>query len=187
MAAPSLWSPDVYVAAFRFAGRAHRGQTYPGSDGLPYIMHISMVTMEVMGALAVEQVDEPDLAMQCAILHDTIEDTEATYEQVAAEFGRPVANGVLALSKDSSLPKADRMADSLRRIREQPREVWIVKLADRISNLEPPPDYWSSEKRARYRDEAGDILAALGSASPYLSGRIQAKIGAYHAYITAGS
>ena len=185
MAAPSQWSPDLYVAAYRFAAEAHRGQEYPGSGGLPYIMHISVVAMEVTAALAVEHVDAPDLAVQCALLHDTIEDTEATHEQVLAQFGAPVADGVLALSKNPSLPKSERMTDSLRRIREQPPAVWIVKLADRISNLGPPPAYWSRQKRTRYRDEAGDILAALGPASSYLTGRMQAKITAYGDHIAA--
>jgi (p)ppGpp synthase/HD superfamily hydrolase len=97
-----------------------------------------------------------------------------------------VADGVAALSKDDRLPKADRMADSLRRIREQPREVWMVKLADRITNLAPPPDDWSAAKRAAYRDEAIVIADALGAASPTLHARLRARIEAYAAHLDGG-
>ncbi len=187
MAISKRWSPDLYNAAYRFAAEAHRGQTVPGTDGLPYIMHISMVAMETMTALTIESFDAPDLAVQCALLHDTIEDTAIDHGALAAEVGVDVADGVSALSKNLSLPKAERMADSLRRIREQPREVWIVKLADRITNLAPPPARWTQAKRTRYRDEARDILAALGSASPYLAGRMESKIEAYAGYLVPGS
>ena len=146
-------------------------------------MHISLVAMEVTAALAIERFRDPDLAVQCALLHDTLEDTATTYAQLASAFGPRVADGARALSKDESLPKAERMADSLRRIREQPHEVWIVKLADRITNLQPPPAHWPADKRARYRDEAGEIARVLGPASPYLDRRIQDKISAYARYL----
>ncbi len=177
------WSPDRYVAAYRFAADAHRGQTVPGSGGLPYITHVSLVSMEVIAALQVEPFASPDLAVECALLHDTIEDTSVSHEDLAREFSTEVADGVQALSKDPSLPKAERMQDSLNRIREQPREVWIVKLADRITNLQPPPEPWSAEKRERYRNDAMSILDALGEVSPYLGARLQAKIAAYREYI----
>jgi (p)ppGpp synthase/HD superfamily hydrolase len=177
------WSPERYLDAQQFAAEAHRGQQMPGSDGLPYLMHVDMVCMETLGALSVETYDDPDLAMQCALLHDTIEDTAATYDAVAARFGAAVADGVRALSKDADVPPERRMADSLARIRAQPREVWIVKLADRICNLREPPHYWTRDKRAAYRREAETILAALGPASAYLAGRLRDKIGAYGAFI----
>ena len=71
------------------------------------------------------------------------------------------------------------MTDSLRRILLQPREVWMVKLADRINNLQPPPSHWKDPKIAAYRAEAIQIVEALGPASPYLEGRLRAKIAAY--------
>lgn len=117
--------------------------------------------------------------MLCALLHDTVEDTAVTYEQVAAGFGQPVADGVLALTKDEGLPKGEQMPDSLRRIKRQPREVWLVKLADRIVNLQPPPKHWQAERIAAYKVESDSILAALGEASPLLAERLAAKIEAY--------
>lgn len=174
----TTWSLDLYHRAARFAARAHLGQKIPGGD-LPYVLHVVQVTAEVLGALAVEPVERPDLAVACALLHDVVEDTTITADQVAAAFGPDVAAGVLALSKDPSLPKDQAMPDSLRRIRDQPREVWLVKLADRIVNLEPPPYYWKPTKIAAYREEAGRIADALGDASPHLHARLRGKIAAY--------
>jgi (p)ppGpp synthase/HD superfamily hydrolase len=123
------------------------------------------------------------LAVQCALLHDVIEDTGVTVDQISAAFGEQVAQGVLALSKDDTLPQARQMPDSLERIRQQPVEVWMVKLADRIANLSPPPHYWTREKRERYRQEALDIHAALHQASASLGQRLLAKIDEYKSYL----
>ena len=95
-----------------------------------------------------------------------------------------VADGVLALTKNPTLPtKAEQMDDSLKRIQQQPKALWIVKLSDRISNLGKPPHYWTPEKITAYRDEAIKIQQALGEASPLLSDRLLAKIEAYRAYL----
>ncbi|MEI7772357.1 MAG: HD domain-containing protein [Chloroflexales bacterium] len=173
-----MWSQDRYLAAYHFAARAHRGQIYPGTD-LPYIMHLAFVSMEVIAALRDGPGRDGDLAVQCALLHDVVEDTRVGYAEIAAAFGAAVADGVLALTKDAALPKAAQMADSLRRIRLQPPEVWMVKLADRITNLQPPPAHWTPAKALRYRDEAEQIYAALADASPALAARLRAKIAGY--------
>ena len=94
-------------------------------------------------------------------------------------FGEEVAQGVNALTKDESVAKADRMADALRRIQQQRREVWMVKLADRITNLEPAPPHWSADKRAAYRAEAQVIVKALGQAHAGLAARLNEKISQY--------
>ena len=166
------FSQDLYLAALHFAADRHRGQLVPSSER-PYVVHVTSVAMEVVAA------GGGDLAVQCALLHDTIEDTATTYDEVAAAFGRPVAEGVRALSKDDRLPKAERMADSLRRIRLQPPDIWMVKLADRITNLQPAPAHWDAAKRTSYRAEAVAIADALAGASAVLDARIRLKIAAY--------
>jgi len=178
-----MWSQDAYDAALRFAAEAHRGQSLPGSDGLPYLVHLALVAMEVTAALRVEEVADPDLAVQVALLHDVIEDAGVSRDALAERFGAGVADGVQALSKDPGLPEDAAMADSLRRIRQQPREVWMVKLADRITNLAPPPRKWSTERRRAYGEEAGEVLAALGEASPSLADRLRARRAAYRRWV----
>lgn len=176
------WSQEKYIAAFRFAAEAHNDQKFPGTDW-PYIVHIGMVSMEILAALAEEPNSDGDLAVQCALLHDTIEDTATTYESLKDEFGQAVADGVQALTKDASLPKAERMADSLERIKVQPSEVGMVKLADRITNLQPPPADWTDEKKQSYLDQAREIHTALAHTSPYLSHRLCEKMTQYEALI----
>ncbi|MGB0749385.1 MAG: HD domain-containing protein [Magnetospiraceae bacterium] len=177
-----MWTPSRYIAALQFAATAHAGQKVPGSD-LPYLVHVTTVCMEVAGVVAAGEAIDADLALQCALLHDTVEDTSVTLEALAALFGPGVAAGVAALSKDSSLPKEDRMVDSLRRIQAQPREIWMVKLADRITNLQPPPKHWPAAKCRAYQAEAREIHAALGGASPHLSNRLTQMITAYDGHI----
>jgi (p)ppGpp synthase/HD superfamily hydrolase len=176
-----MFSPELYVVALRFAATKHAGQRVPGTE-LPYLVHVVSVATEVIAALPALALDAPDLAVQCALLHDTLEDTATSHDELAAAFGPAVADGVRALTKDPALAKADRMADSLRRIRAQPREVWVVKLADRITNLAPPPRGWSRDKCAAYREEAIGIADALGEAGAALDRRLRARIEAYCAY-----
>ena len=186
-----LFSPERYVAALHLAARRHAGQLVPGSD-LPYLVHVTSVASETILGIEADRalVTDPDLAVVCALLHDTLEDTAhdegaraALRAELAERFGRAAADGIGALSKDAALPKAERMADSLRRIRAQPREVWMVKLADRITNLAPPPAHWPAAKRAAYRAEAAVIADALGDASPALHARLRARIAAYAAFV----
>jgi len=176
-----MFSPARYVDAMRFAAAAHKAQTEQGSD-LPYLVHVVSVAAEVIAVLPVEQGLDGDLAVVCALLHDTVEDTAVTLDEVRARFGDAVAAGVDALSKNGALPKGDQMADSLRRIKEQPREIAIVKLADRITNLAEPPKHWSREKREAYRAEAVQIADTLGDASAALEVRLRSRIAAYAAY-----
>jgi guanosine-3',5'-bis(diphosphate) 3'-pyrophosphohydrolase len=182
----SKWTQEAYIKAFRFAARAHSGQTMPGT-GLPYLAHLSMVAMEVMAALAFEGGLDGDLGIQCALLHDVIEDTGTTFERIREEFGATVAQGVLALSKDAGLIESERLGDSLRRIQLQPREVWMVKLADRITNLQAPPSHWSREKIIAYRREAVEILEKLGETSHLLAERLAEKIQQYERFVSQRS
>ena len=177
------WQQDKYVKACKFAAQAHNGQLVPGTD-LPYLVHLSLVSMEIIAAIGTDDRYDADLAMQCAWLHDTIEDTETSYDDIVENFGVAVADGVLALTKNNSLPKSEQMGDSLRRIRLQPKEVWVVKLADRITNLQPPPSKWSQEKIANYRIEALLIYEELKDANEMLADRLLAKAQEYKAFIT---
>jgi (p)ppGpp synthase/HD superfamily hydrolase len=176
------WSPDEYAAALLFAAQAHGEQKVPGTE-LPYISHVVLVAMEVINALDAEpgrSAEEQNLAVRAALLHDVVEDTPTRPEEVADLFGGAVRDAILALTKNTELPtKQEQMADSLERIRQQPHTVWMVKLADRITNLMPPPHYWTEEKIVAYRDEAKQIHDALAEASPYLAARLRDRIAAY--------
>ncbi|MBK7932000.1 MAG: bifunctional (p)ppGpp synthetase/guanosine-3',5'-bis(diphosphate) 3'-pyrophosphohydrolase [Acidobacteria bacterium] len=178
----NIWQQEKYLNACKFAAEAHNGQLVPGTD-LPYLVHLSLVSMEVIAAIGTDDRYEADLAMQCAWLHDTIEDTKTSYDDIADNFGAEVARGVQALTKDKRLTKTDQMPDSLKWIKTQPKEVWVVKMADRITNLQPPPPKWSQEKIAKYRIEALLIHAELKEANEMLADRLYEKAEAYKAFI----
>lgn len=183
----SYWDQDIYIKAWDFATIAHGHQTLKVSkEGLvmPYINHIGRVAMEVMSALEETPNLDGDLALQCAILHDTIEDTDVGFQQLEQEFGNSVAVGVLALSKDETKgTKMEQMQDSIARIKLCSKEVWMVKLADRITNLGSPPHHWSKEKIRAYREEAIFIHQELREASQYLANRLEKRIDQYLNYL----
>jgi (p)ppGpp synthase/HD superfamily hydrolase len=174
----NMWNPDIYLKAINYAADAHKDQKNPGSER-SYMTHVTSVTMEVMTAYAAAGGFDVNFAVQCALLHDVIEDTPITYEEVVSHFGKEVADGVLALTKDESLEKSLQMKDSLQRILLQPNEVWIVKLADRVSNLQPPPSYWTAERKAFYKNEALEILETLKGAHSFIENRLAEKIRNY--------
>ena len=175
-----MWDADAYKRALDFAAKAHGAQQVPGS-GFPYVVHLTKVAAEVMRACVEDPPADATLAVLCALLHDSIEDAGVSKEQIVTVFGPRIADGVDALTKRDSVPKADRMRDSLDRILAQPREVAMVKLADRITNLEPAPPHWTPEKRTAYRDEAKQILEALKGRCAPLERRLAEKISAYAA------
>ncbi len=177
------WDQDKYIEAWNFASNIHNGQKMPSSD-IPYINHLGLVAMEAMTTVANHDVQNPNALVLCALLHDSIEDTSATYESIEKGFGAEIADGVLSLTKDTSLPsKVEQMQDSISRIKKQPKEIWMVKLCDRITNLQPPPKHWDKEKIAKYQDEARYILDQLGEASEFLAERLRLKIAAYEQYL----
>lgn len=178
MAAKATEAPDqfaLWVKAMGFAKQAHEGQLIPGTD-LPYILHPMAVSDVLRPCITKGNVG---ILVPVALLHDTIEDTRTTYADLVAEFGEVVAAAVQALSKDPALPKEQRMADSLRRIQAQPRAAWMVKMADRIVNLQPPPPFWGAKKIEAYREEAKMILSELRSADEYLARLLEEKIKKY--------
>ena len=85
---PQNWSQESYIKAYKFAAIAHQNQKMPGSE-IPYIMHLSFVSMELIAALSLETAVDGNLAIQCAILHDTIEDTDTTFEQSQLNLVKP--------------------------------------------------------------------------------------------------
>jgi guanosine-3',5'-bis(diphosphate) 3'-pyrophosphohydrolase len=170
----------LYQTAIKFAASKHgqKNQLVPGTN-LPYLLHLSNVAMEIMIAHQETRDWDFGLAVQLALLHDTLEDTATAFEELETIFGAQVAEGVAALTKNPSLPKENQMIDSLTRIKKLGKEVWSVKLADRITNLQPPPHFWKPEKINRYREEASLILSALEGANEYLEKRLSEKILSY--------
>jgi len=180
-----LYSTKIYKDALAFALRAHGEQKTP--EGLPYSFHIVSVANEVIHSLSIHAIpyDEVNIAIACALLHDVNEDTDTRVtDALHVENIDAVIKGVQALTKDETLPsKQEQMADSLKRLKLQPRCVQMVKLADRITNLAPAPLFWNRLKRKSYVGEAKTILKALKDSNPYLAQKLQYKIDNYEVEI----
>ena len=171
---------DIYQKALRYAAEKHalQQQTLPGSI-IPYTVHLSNVAMEILVAATHSKDFDTEFAIQVALLHDVLEDTEVTAEVLTTLFGIAVTIGVQALTKNTDLPHEEQMKDSLQRIKNCVPEVHAVKLADRITNLQEPPLSWSMEKKQNYLLEAGLILKELSGTNEFLEKRLALKIEAY--------
>ncbi len=179
-----MFSQENYLKALNYASIAHKEQKTP--KGLPYITHVVSVAMEVIHACEESkmEVKKADMAITCALLHDVIEDTEFTYDDIFDEFGLEVAEGVDALTKDKKLAtKQLQIQDSIEKLLGQPYEVQMVKLADRIANLTQPPESWDGQKIFNYHKEAKFIMSCLKNSNVYLSNRLEDKINGYRVYI----
>ena len=174
----------LYQSAIKFATAKHleKEQKVPGTD-LPYVVHLSNVAMEIVIASSRSDNFNLGFAVQVALLHDTIEDTSASFGELKNTFGVEIAEAVSALTKNKKLLKEQQMRDSLSRIKKLPKEVWAIKLADRITNLQQPPPNWNRAKRINYQNEARIILSELKDGNNFLAKRLETKIEEYGNYI----
>ncbi|HET6559245.1 MAG TPA: HD domain-containing protein, partial [Prolixibacteraceae bacterium] len=171
---------SLYQKTILFATQKHvdKNQTVPGTN-LPYVVHLSNVAMEVIMACFHTENFDLDYAVQVALLHDTLEDTSTEFEEIEDKLSLKVAKGVSALTKNSDLPKDEQMPDTLERIKDQPLEIWAIKLADRNTNLQAPPLDWSKEKKEEYYKESKTILRELQEGNAFLAKRLEMKIREY--------
>jgi GTP diphosphokinase / guanosine-3',5'-bis(diphosphate) 3'-diphosphatase len=153
------------LQAASFAAVKHTKQKRKGNDAAPYINH----PLEVASLLAnVGKVEDTDVLI-AAILHDTVEDTETTKEEIAELFGENVAKMVMEVTDDKSLPKAERKQLQIEHAPHLSDGAKQVKLGDKISNIrdivENPPDGWSDERRREYVEWGEKVVAGLRGAN----------------------
>jgi (p)ppGpp synthase/HD superfamily hydrolase len=161
-----------------FAANAHNDQKYPGQKAA-YITHPAQVAAEVLGIWMQSPNFNLNFALQLALLHDVLEDTPTTIQEIETEFGEIVALGVDALSKKSDIPSPLRMAHSLDRILKQHDEVAIVKMCDRVCNLNQPPNHWPKSKVLGYLAEAHEIHQQLGARHDTAAQRLEVQMEYY--------
>jgi guanosine-3',5'-bis(diphosphate) 3'-pyrophosphohydrolase len=134
------------LAALDFAAERHSAQRRKGPDAAPYVNHL----IEVATLLAnVAQVDDVEVLM-AGVLHDVLEDTPTTSDEVSARFGARVCKFVQALSDDKSLPRKRRRAIALEELPQMESLVRVIKLADLTSNIKLLPPNWSDERKLEY-------------------------------------
>jgi (p)ppGpp synthase/HD superfamily hydrolase len=154
----SLTATATVLAAASFAARKHAGQFRKGRAREPYINHPLEVAELVAGCAAEQDVR----VVAAALLHDVIEDTDATRAELVAHFGEDVADLVAELSDDNSLPKHVRKELQVRNAARKSPRAQLISLADKISNLRgvlhDPPVNWSFQRRAEYVAWAGNVV-----------------------------
>jgi guanosine-3',5'-bis(diphosphate) 3'-pyrophosphohydrolase len=158
----------LLLSALAFAAHKHRDQRRKDADASPYINHpIALADVLVNEG----GVDEPDVLCG-ALLHDTVEDTDTTGEELVAKFGERIAGIVLEVTDDKSLVKAERKALQVEHAAHISREAKLVKLADKICNLRDvagnPPAGWSLERRREYFEWARQVVDRLRGVHPGL-------------------
>lgn len=156
------------IRAAAFAAHKHRDQRRKDAAASPYINH----PLALARILAVEG-GVTDVATLCAaLLHDTIEDTETTADELVAEFGSEVAGIVQEVTDDKSLAKPDRKRMQVEHAAHISDKAKRVKLADKISNLRDvannPPAGWSDDRRREYFDWAKSVIDRLRGVHPGL-------------------
>ena len=150
------------------AARWHVHQRRKGAAQEPYMTHLlevaSLVTQATGGA-------EPNVVI-AALLHDAIEDQEVSAETIANQFGQEVADIVLEVTDDKSLPKQERKQKQVETANQKSREAKFVKLADKTSNLRTiaisPAANWSFERRIEYIEWSKSVVEGLRGDLPWL-------------------
>ena len=151
----------ILLEAAAFAAKKHTGQKRKGKEGEPYINH----PLEVANILAsVGGVDDPDV-LTAGLLHDTVEDTGTTRNEIAERFGSRVADIVMEVTDDKGLPKQERKRLQVEHAPNLSRGAKLVKLADKISNIrdviERPAEDWDDQRRREYVEWGVSVVAGL--------------------------
>ena len=158
---------DVLKAA-HFAAARHSGQRRKGAAAEPYVNHLLEVADLVAGALT-----EPDTNLViAALLHDTVEDVGVTKEELIENFSQDVADLVMEVTDDKSLPNQERKRLQIVNAPKKTARAQVIKLADKISNLRAilasPPSDWSVERQRQYFEWAKQVVDALSAPNPGL-------------------
>ena len=154
-------STGLLLKALRYASQKHSDQRRKNAKASPYINHpiqVAQILWDVAGV-------RDDALLVAAILHDTIEDTDATPEEVRAQFGEEVLALVLEVTDDKSLPKPTRKQLQVEHAPHKSDKAKLLKIADKISNVGDiinwPPRDWSLERRQEYLLWTEKVVAGL--------------------------
>ena len=158
----------LVLKAAQFAAEKHRHQRRKDAHASPYINH----PIELAKLLANEGGITDAEVLCAALLHDTIEDTETTAEELRAEFGDAIADIVLEVTDDKTLSKEDRKRLQIEHAPHASHKAKLVKLADKICNLrdvaERPPAKWDRARQREYFDWAKRVIDGVRGAHPRL-------------------
>ncbi len=161
------------LRALDLAATKHRDQRRKDQPKSPYINH-PIAVARLLWECGVHD----ETAVLAGVLHDTIEDTSTTRDELAGIFGAEVADVVAEVTDDKSLPKARRKELQVEHAPHMSRAAKLVKLADKTCNvrdvIDSPPD-WPLERRQQYLAWAKQVVDGLRDASPELAARFDAQ------------
>lgn len=163
----------LIVDALAFAADKHRDQRRKGTEASPYINHpIALVDVLVNEG----RVMDPKV-IAAAILHDTVEDTETTEQELIDHFGEEISDIVMQVTDDKDLAKPERKRAQIEHAPGLSHEAKLVKLADKICNVcdldNAPPEGWDSQRIEEYRNWASEVVAGLRGTDERLERRFK--------------
>jgi len=161
-----------------FAAAKHRDQRRKDVRASPYINHPI-----ALASILADEVGITDTSVICAaLLHDTIEDTETTFNELVHHFGQEVADLVLDVTDDKSLPKDERKQHQIDHAGTISEKARLVKLADKIANLRDiaasPPANWDTKRKQEYFDWARRVVDQIRGTHPALEALFDAAASA---------
>lgn len=161
----------MLLRAADFAARKHRDQRRKGRRADPYINHplsVALILAETGG------IRDPEI-LAAAILHDTIEDTDTTPQELEARFGARIRRYVDEVTDDKSLPRRVRKKLQIEHAPGLSAGAALIKLGDKIANvteiLHDPPASWNTGRRSEYLDWSEAVVRGLPDVSPALEHR----------------
>jgi len=177
----------LVTRAADFAARRHVAQRRKGVAGDPYLNHLVEVAALLAGAT-----DGHDAALVAAgLLHDTLEDTDTTYEELETRFGADVALLVSEVTDDKSLPKAERKRRQIATASAKSERARMLKIADKVSNVRAlavsPPADWDIARIAEYIEWAESVVAECRGLNAVLERAFDAAVVDARAAIAVGA
>jgi GTP diphosphokinase / guanosine-3',5'-bis(diphosphate) 3'-diphosphatase len=165
---------ELVLRAAAFAAEKHRSGRRKDEDASPYINHpITAAYILVRAGI------EDPAVLASALLHDTVEDTLTTVDELEVVFGYEIANIVAECTDDKSLPKLERKQAQIDHAPKLSHKAKLVKLADKIANVNDingaPPAGWSLERKREYFDWAKRVVDGMRGAHAGLEALFDAE------------
>ena len=164
------YNTGLILKALAFAAHKHRDQRRKDVEASPYINH----PIALADVLCNEGGITDENVLCAALLHDTVEDTETTPEELTHVFGKTISDLVMELTDDKDLPKAERKRLQIEHAAHASHQAKLVKLADKICNLRDivshPPDGWDLKRKQAYFDWAKKVIDKIRGTNVALEG-----------------
>jgi GTP diphosphokinase / guanosine-3',5'-bis(diphosphate) 3'-diphosphatase len=165
---------ETVLRAAAFAAEKHRKQRRKDVEASPYINH----PIQLAYILVQADIEDP-VVLAAALLHDTVEDTQTTLDELEIVFGYEIARIVAECTDDKTLDKLERKQAQIDHAAKLSPRAKLVKIADKISNVSDidgaPPAGWSLERKREYFDWAKNVVDRMRGTNAALEARFDAE------------